>query len=284
MIRIENLLTDAIKWSGNWGNLREPHLTFKEINVKENRIIFQFAKDYSSRIDSIEIIDDSKIPFDKGIGTIESKENVLCYLSTTKANIKTFVSDMVVFGITKNKEKFQNISFERNDLRSNISVCSYTFNYALGEFIIPIDVQARINTNIGVDDATRITSSFVRYVKELGMTEQVIKKTMKVLSIKQGDYKNLCECFDYEIIDDETVILHLKKDIDPKYLLRFKGFNDGFTDFKIWTNGHNGTFTMIKGDSYFTVTWGNSTTCCSDYIWDMKKEIMNAIKIKTLMF
>ena len=284
MIRIENLLTDAIKWSGNWGNLRGPHLTFKEINVKENRIIFQFAKDYSSRIDSIEIIDNSKIPFDKGIGTIESKGNVLCYLSTTKANIKTFVSDMVVFGITKNKEMFPHISLVKNELPSNIGFCCYTFNYTLGEFVLPIDIQTRIDKSIGVDDADRKLASFANYVKELGMTEQVIKKTMKVLNIKEGDYKNLCECFDYEIIDDETVILHLKKDIDPKYLLRFKGFNDGFTDFKIWTNGHNGTFTMIKGDSYFTVTWGSSTTCCSDYIWDMKKEIMNAIKIKTLMF
>ena len=282
MIKIENLLTNAIKLSGDWGNLKEPHLTFKEINIRENRIIFEFAKDYSSKINSIEVIDDSNIPFDKGMGIIESKGNVLFYLSTTKANIKAFVADMVVFGITQNNEKFPNISLVKNDLYSNIGCCCYTFNYTLGEFIIPIDVQARISKN--VDDVTRKTPVFVNYAKELEIEDKVIKKTMDVMNIKEGDYKNLCECFDYEIIDEETVLLHLKKDIDPKHLLRFKGFNDGFTDFKIWTNGYNGTLTMVKGDHYFTISWGNSTTCCASYLWDMQKELLNAIKIKTLMF
>lgn len=281
MIKIENLLKNLI-YEGKWGNLIEPRLELKTIDVKDNCLYLKLARDYSTdinyRFDDIEKL----IPDSIGIKAKHGSDFV-CYLQIKREELVELVSQVVIFCLLKQGTQYKNVKLEENDLNSNIGKCCYTMTFdLLSSLSIPIDVQLRRKGDI--DDLDNIYKEFAKYAKELGIIEKISSDVMKEKGIVAGDINNLCECFDYDVIDEETVILHLKNFINPKYLLRFKGFNNGYTDFKIWTNGHNGTFTMVRGDDYYTIQWGNSTTCCSDYYWDMQRAIMECIRIKKLMF
>lgn len=99
--------------------------------------------------------------------------------------------------------------------------------------------------------------------------------------VNASDYSKLSNCFDYMVCNDHSVILKLKAELEPIHLLQFDGFLCGYSVFKIEKHGYNGTFTMVKDEStYWTVTWGNSTTMVSDYVWKMRDAILNCVREK----
>lgn len=294
MVKIESLLKE-MPYDGTCGNLGSLLLELKTIDVQANKLYFCIAHDYSMKISYSKEDIQKFIPEKNGLEAITgTTDYTVCSLEVSREKLEEMITQIIVFSFLKELKElpksyyYKNITFEYNGRKSNIGSCCYTLTYKLGRFFIPISVTLRIKNSSGfgnINDLEHgIRDNFFKYAKELGIKETVSSEIMKELGIIQGDNKNLCECFDYDVVDKETVIMHLKDSINPKHLLRFKGFNDGYTDFKIWTNGHNGTLTLIKGDNYFTITWGTSTTCCSDYYWDILDALLECVRIRELMF
>lgn len=108
-------------------------------------------------------------------------------------------------------------------------------------------------------------------------------KSMK----KEIDFSKLANCFDYKVCNDHSVILKLKEELEPFHLLQFDGFLCGYSMFKIEKHGYNGTFTMIRDENettYWTVTWGHSTTMTTDYVWKMRDALLECIREKCDMW
>lgn len=282
MLDIENLLSN-MQYHGTMGNIKEPKLELCEIDCKQNILYFKLAYDYSSNF-SYDIDDMKKlISIDAGL-KISDEDNFDCYLEVSKEELIELVSQVVIFCFLKDKSIYKKITLEKNNLNSNVGKCCYTLSFELQNYKIPVSVQVRKKVNEDIDDLNAIFNKFCKYAKELEIVEEVSSAIMKEKGIVSGDINNLCECFDYDVVDDCTVVLHLKNFINPKYLFRFKGFNAGYTDFKICEKDYNGTFSMVKGDDYHTIQWGNHVTCCADYFWDMRDAIIECIRIKKLMF
>ena len=98
------------------------------------------------------------------------------------------------------------------------------------------------------------------------------------------DKTRLATYFDYEIAADDDVIFRLKPGVQRVELMRFPGFTNKYDVYKL-----SGGILSGKGQSYLYMVdtardtcdrydYGGSTTCCSNAIWDLKKQLVDCAK------
>ena len=103
-----------------------------------------------------------------------------------------------------------------------------------------------------------------------------------------GDGKDLCpselkKCFTFEVLEDYGILIKLREGIPREHLLKFHGFGMTYNAFKIWDLG-KGTSHMMFIDTdkpngnCLTVSWGHSTSCVSDAIWQQRDELLKCVK------
>ncbi len=206
----------------------------------------------------------------------------------TEKEFKTLIKDIVILGVLrdgdKNKLEYGRVSLVRHpEIGSNINCKVYTLEFKDdSDKIVTISAQCRLDSHYGVND-------FNYYLKKIGekgfikLFENDIKNELnKVVNYPAADL------FNYKICNSNSVIVSLKKDKTPLDLLSLDGFTQGYTIFKVELGENNrNRMAFIKdindANSYFTISWGNSTSMVSDHYWVMQRTIMRCIRQKCLM-
>jgi len=286
---IERMVQD-MTYEGDFVNLQFPRLVMSRVDAQGLKIFFKIAKDYSSyarySLESARtIICDLE---DERIQRADINEDVCC-MSVTLDEMKEFIKDIILFCFTKNQDNAPAVEMEEMNVKCNLSCPCYRLTYRLGEYMIPVYLQIR--DKMLDSDIDYIRRMFFNYANEICRKEgndwyknEITSSLMQAFGIKAGNIHYLCECLEYDDVDEKTAIVWLKKSIDPEHLLRFRGFNCGYTKFKVYAGDKESTFTMVNGDKYFTIVGGNSTTCCNEYYWNMRDEIIKCIQLKLLKF
>jgi len=282
-------VTKNIPYTGRYTkNIPYPMLVV-DIDKLTNRVLpLKVAKDYDCSSFSIsednlkECIKQGKKAFRK----LDSTGNLTYTL--TPDDFKIMLCHLIVLGVLRTEKKdttqYGKVRLVKHpEINSNIGRCCYTLEF-LDESnkIITLNAQCRIEDRGSIDDFNFTIKKLV----EKGLISLVEKDVKKILS--QNLKNPVSDLFDYKICNQNSVIVSLKADKSPMDLLAVDGFTQGYKIFKIETNGYSGRMAFIKDindpSTYFTITWGNSTSMVSDHYWVMRDTLIRCIRQKCLIF
>jgi hypothetical protein len=115
--------------------------------------------------------------------------------------------------------------------------------------------------------------------------ENIMAEDMKPGTIVKPtlDLTKMETCFDYEVMDDMSVLMTLKEDVPMKQFLKWTGFSMDYDAFKFWGEiTHGGQsylmFINMKTEKTWTVSYGHSTTAVGGYVWQQRDALLECMK------
>ncbi len=282
-------ITKNIPYTGNFTkNLPYPMLVVAMDKLKSPSLPLKTARDYDCYNFSI-----SQEDLKQCVKQNNKKFKKLSYVTEpvytlSNEEFKTMLTHLFVLGVLRTEQKsllsYGRIKLvERPEYGSNIGKCCYSVEFTDdSNKIITLSSQCRIKSSQHIDDFEYIIKTLIKN-QLLPLVEKEVKR---ILATKLNN--PVADLFNYKVCNENSVIISLKEDKTPLDLLAVDGFTQGHKLFKIEHNGYSGRMAFIKDindpSTYFTITWGNSTSMVSDHYWVMRDTLIRCVKQKCLMF